>query len=372
MRFAYKVMIIVIIAISFSGCKGEPVTKKADSQSIVNTVSNEAAATSVSDPSVSVSGESTTQEEVIIKASDEKPLALKSKDTVLLDGLLEGEEYIEVIVKGEIFDFEQIALIWDESKNELKEKETVKSIKKLTNKTLVIKTYQPDGIPSEKLKWKSRAGKTYEYIIGEKNSDDGESSSTKFDMSESSTTLLAEINEKINPALSEFTFSIYGKKKDDLYSVNKIIIKNSTNEMIQQLDFDFTETPDGEKLGIEIEDMNFDGYKDIRIQQALPAAPNIPYYYWLWDKKAAKYVRSTELEEITSPEFDSASKTIKSSSRDNAFTYYERIYKYIDGIPTLTREIKKVADSSKNVWNITIRELNGKEMKVVKEYTEPL
>jgi len=67
-----------------------------------------------------------------------------------------------------------------------------------------------------------------------------------------------------------------------------------------------------------------------------------------------------------------ASKIIKSSVRDNAYTYIERNYKYLDGIPTLFREIEKLADPDKKVWNITLREIAGKEMKVVKEYTEPL
>ena len=142
MRFVYIIMLIVILAIGFSGCAGNLTSNDVNSE--------------------------TPQEEVLIKASLDKPLSLEDKNTILLEGLLEGEEYIEVIVKGEIFDFEQIELVWDEGKNELKEKETVKSIKKLENQTLVIKTYQPEGIPTEKIKWKNRTGKTFEYIVKER------------------------------------------------------------------------------------------------------------------------------------------------------------------------------------------------------------
>ncbi len=165
MRFVFIIMLLVILAISFSGCKGELTTNKADSKRPTNSASN-------------------TQEEVIIKASYEKPLSLTNKNTIFLDGLLKGEEYIEVIVKGEIFDFEQIALIWDENKNESKEKETVKRIEKLANQTIVIKTYQPEGIPSEKIKWKSRTGKAYEYIICESSLGDTDNSIIKFRMDE--------------------------------------------------------------------------------------------------------------------------------------------------------------------------------------------
>lgn len=365
MRFVYVIMLSVMLAINSFGCAASSPTDSTSPPVIT-------------EPLAASSTKSNTQEDVTIKSSCEKPLSLTNKETILLEGLQDGEEYIEVIVNGDIFDFEQIAVIWDESKNELVEKETVKSIEKIAYQTLVIKTYQPEGIPGEKIKWKSRTGQVYEYIIQQDGTGEAANSITKFDMNtpeinESNTTPLWEIKEKINPSMAEFTFSVYGKKNEDMYSANKIIIKKSQDKsIIQELDFDFTETPDIEKLGIEIEDMNFDGYKDIRIQQALPAGPNIPYYYWLWDKASTKYIRNQELEEITSPEFNSANKTIISSVRENAFTYYDRTYKYNDGIPTLMLEIERVGDGDKKAWNITVRELNGKEMKVVKEYTEPL
>ena len=133
MKFSYLIMFIVILAISFAGC----------------------------------SADSNAQEEVIITASYEKPESFSNSNTIVLDGLLEGQEYIEVVVKGEIFDFEQIELIWNEDKNALEEKQSVNKIEKITNQTLVIKTMQPEGIPTEKIKWKSKSGEVYEYIIQE-------------------------------------------------------------------------------------------------------------------------------------------------------------------------------------------------------------
>ena len=103
--------------------------------------------------------------------------------------------------------------------------------------------------------------------------------------------------------------------------------------------------------------MNFDGYKDIRIQQFLPASPNVPYYYWLWDKESSKFIKNDDLEKITSPIFDSENKSIKSNVRANAGTYYDYEYKYIGNKLTLVRETEKIADPEKNVWHITIKQL---------------
>jgi len=180
------------------------------------------------------------------------------------------------------------------------------------------------------------------------------------------------LKDKIHPSLPEYTFKVYGQKKDALYSANKIEVYNEFGKKVQELVFSETSTPDGSQLGVVIEDMNFDGYKDIRIQQFLPASPNIPYYYWLWDKKSSKFIKNNNLEKITSPVFDAKSKSIKSNVRENAGTYYDYEYKYIGNELTLTRETERIADPEKKVWHITIKELIEKEMKVIKKYDEKI
>ncbi len=37
------------------------------------------------------------------------------------------------------------------------------------------------------------------------------------------------------------------------------------------------------------QDMNFDGFSDICLQAWIPAGPNVPYYYWLWDPDAEAF-----------------------------------------------------------------------------------
>lgn len=183
MRFFYVIMLSVMLAISSFGCGASSPT-------------DSTTALVITEPLAARPTKSNTQEDVTIKVSYEKPLSLGDKNTILLDGLMDGEEYIEVIVTGEIFNFEQVAIVWDENKNQLVEKEIAKTIEKLANQILVIKTYQPEGIPTEKIKWKSRTGKSYEYVIQENGETDN--SITKFAMNtpeikESNTTPLSEI-----------------------------------------------------------------------------------------------------------------------------------------------------------------------------------
>lgn len=103
---------------------------------------------------------------VLIKGYYDKPESMDEKETIIIEGVSEGE-FVEIVVHGEINYFEHVSLEWDENKNELVEKEIINRFDKLTNQTIVIKTYMPEGIPSEKIKWKSDTGKVYEFIIRE-------------------------------------------------------------------------------------------------------------------------------------------------------------------------------------------------------------
>lgn len=177
MKFVYILIFVLFITI-LTGCKSELTKNKINSEVLINSRSIVASSTATpiespiftpiettSSNSFISGAENNTQGKVVIKVSYEKPISLKNKSTIFLDGVLKGDEYIEVIVRGKIFDFEQVELMSNQFENGLKEKATVKSIKKIENNTLIIKTKQSEWIPAEKIKWKSSSGKTYEYVI---------------------------------------------------------------------------------------------------------------------------------------------------------------------------------------------------------------
>ena len=87
-----------------------------------------------------------------------------------------------------------------------------------------------------------------------------------------------------------------------------------------------------------LNDINFDGYTDLMLVQLIPAAPDIPYYYWKYNKKSHLFERDTSLEDITSPDFDPDQQTITSFWRSSAVDHGVSTYKYIDGQITLVEE----------------------------------
>ena|ERR1035437_67113 len=48
-----------------------------------------------------------------------------------------------------------------------------------------------------------------------------------------------------------------------------------------------------------LNDFNFDGSTDFMIIQFIPASPNIPYYYWIFNKKDQQFQRDSTFDEIT-------------------------------------------------------------------------
>jgi hypothetical protein len=117
-----------------------------------------------------------------------------------------------------------------------------------------------------------------------------------------------------------------------------------------------------------VEDINFDGYNDIRLLQFLPAAPNLPYYYWTYNPATQRFQRQKALEEITSPDFDPKKKLIYSFWRGSCCDHGLSTYRYINGKPTLIEE-SEVKEEDGRVISTIKKLVNGK-MKLVKKTIE--
>jgi hypothetical protein len=102
---------------------------------------------------------------VIIEGFYKEPPSFYDKKTIILNGVTEGE-FIEIKIQGNIKDFEHVKLEM-RSAGHLIETEILNKFEQLSNQTLIIKAYIPEGIPIEKVKWKSLSGNEYEFIIGE-------------------------------------------------------------------------------------------------------------------------------------------------------------------------------------------------------------
>lgn len=112
--------------------------------------------------------------QVSIQGFYDEPASMSNAKTIILDGLYTGE-FLEIIVSGEILDFEHVSILIDEGVNEFITKEILHEFDQLNDVTIVIRTYMPEGIPTEAIRWKSASGEEYEFYVGEFDlSEDGE------------------------------------------------------------------------------------------------------------------------------------------------------------------------------------------------------
>jgi len=153
-------------------------------------------------------------------------------------------------------------------------------------------------------------------------------------------------HEKINTEMPVFDFDLLAHydKNIDGYSLEKLTVTNSTDgSVIQEISipeltlFGRTNVPVHVKdsMGFELEDLNFDGYNDIRLFDTSNGNYRIEWIYFVWDPIQSIFVHDIRLNEISLADFDQDKQMIYGTERGSAAGHYFSTYKYIDGTPTL-------------------------------------
>ncbi len=144
----------------------------------------------------------------------------------------------------------------------------------------------------------------------------------------------------IHPDLGERLFTLDGKSQDGNFLVDSIEVRVG-HDRVQLIRGFKARLPD-KKAGFFVEDVNFDGYADLRLMEYLPAGANVPYLFWVYDPDQRLYVEAPELSRVLSPEVMPEQKMLKSNQRVNAAEYSTEYFKVGKDQPVLVkREDKK-------------------------------
>lgn len=82
----------------------------------------------------------------------------------------------------------------------------------------------------------------------------------------------------------------------------------------------------------DLVDANFDGWPDLRLAMFLPAGPNIPSQYWLYDPTTDRFVDAPEgLQGISSAMFDQVHQVVYSDWRASCCEHGVSTYRWKDG-----------------------------------------
>lgn len=151
---------------------------------------------------------------------------------------------------------------------------------------------------------------------------------------------------RIHPSLPAFEFTLVGEPTGGPSASIRVerieIRRDSAAEPVQVIDGLATDTPmtaDGPPL--EVLDMNFDGYKDIRLVEFRSAGPNTAYLHWLFDPPSGRFLENPGLNDIPSAQFDAERREVRSDWRDGAARYGSSIFVFAEGRPVLVRKEEK-------------------------------
>lgn len=164
---------------------------------------------------------------------------------------------------------------------------------------------------------------------------------------------------------SDFNFELVGEVTDKMKTVTSIKVNKKGNSTDYQILNGF-EANVQENEQVIIEDLNFDGYSDIRLLQYLPETANIPFFYWLYDSEREAFERNMNLEIIQSPSLDFENEYILSQWTDESDVRGTDYYKFVGSSIKLMKQETEVFIDSVN-YIFTIKEVFGDSLQVTKQ-----
>lgn len=145
---------------------------------------------------------------------------------------------------------------------------------------------------------------------------------------------------RLREDMPEFTFLLeaHFDLKTGNYAVDSIAVYNG-DMLLQTISipeltlYGQTRTNEDkiDTLGFELEDLNFDGYQDIRLYDTFAGNSSQEWIYLVWDPELGIFESDERLKQIPDASFDQEKKLIYGGVRGSASSYYASMYQYIDG-----------------------------------------
>ena len=194
-----------------------------------------------------------------------------------------------------------------------------------------------------------------------------------------------QVTERLREDMPPFVFTLEytqelheGMYADEggFFYIHSIIIARADNGAeVQQISLNppaetFADEDYG--FGLVLEDMNFDGFMDIRVMQFVSAGTHIPYHCWLWDAATHRFEYSEALSAISSPMFDADRRQVLGFETGGPAEYIFTTYMFRDAELVLVGRTTTGYDYEGGTAIVTIEELIDGEMVVTGVTKEPL
>lgn len=180
--------------------------------------------------------------------------------------------------------------------------------------------------------------------------------------------VLSVVKRKIGKDKPAYIFKLLADPETNWFK--RIIISESASKVvIQDLvvedDIEDMDSPPDNNY-FDLEDINFDGYKDIRLLIYRGMTGNEESSYWLFNPETNKFVYNKDFNGLGTHAVDAGKRQIYSHSNGGhaGMIYFDSIYEVRDNKPVLIREVSQEFDDKEGLYvEVTSEPVNG-EMKV--------
>ena len=181
--------------------------------------------------------------------------------------------------------------------------------------------------------------------------------------------LFTELKAKLTPDGPDYTFRVLGDPGDGAFSAYGIHVIAPDGEEQMLDEFDSLLPSGSEADALYVEDVNFDGYADLRVMEYLPGGANVPYFFWLYDPATSQFKRANAYEVVMSPEVDLVNKELISRQRVSASEYVTEYFRPSGEIPVLVRreERKFEPDGSSLLKIYEVKDDSGPQLVETKQ-----
>ena len=168
---------------------------------------------------------------------------------------------------------------------------------------------------------------------------------------------------------------LYEDEGDFFYIHSIVITREDTGGEVQRIHLNppaetFADQEYG--FGLVLEDMDFDGFADMRLMQYVSAGINIPYHCWLWDPLTHCFVYNEALSAISSPIFDPVGRQVLGFATGGAAEYIDTVYEYRGAELALVGRVTSGYDYEGGTLIVTTEELRDGQMTVTGTTKESL
>lgn len=172
---------------------------------------------------------------------------------------------------------------------------------------------------------------------------------------------------KIHRKLPSYTFHLVGNLEFNAFERIEVSKGNDTTIIQVLKDFEMDGPPYRGAKYFQTEDINFDGYTDIKLLSWWGATGNSGYNYWLFEPKKGRFVLNKELRDLSNPTPDYKRKQIKTHSVGGmaGHIYGNAAYAFVNGRLMSIREEEQDWVKDKKCFLRVIRERRNRKMVIV-------